>query len=86
MLKLKRKVGSKGQVVIPKPIRDQLGIHEGEEVYFYVENGKVVVEKKSGEAFLEEFLHEIDEKQEEPANIDWDKRYYNEDKASTRSD
>lgn len=78
MLKLKRKVGSKGQVVIPKPIREELGIHAGEEVYFYVQEGKVIVEKKSAETFLEEFLNEVKEKREEPAEIDWDERYYGE--------
>ena len=28
------KVGAKGQVVIPKEIRDQIGIHPGDEVVF----------------------------------------------------
>lgn len=81
MLKLKRKIGSKGQVVIPKPIREELGIHTGEEVYFYVQEDKVILEKKSGEAFLEEFLNAVKEKQEEPAKIDWDQRYYGEFKS-----
>lgn len=33
------RVGPKGQVVIPKPIRDRLGIRPGDEVRFWLEDG-----------------------------------------------
>ncbi len=38
------RVGPKGQVVIPKELRDRLGIRPGDEVTFRLANGGVVVE------------------------------------------
>ena len=38
------KVGPKGQVVIPKELRDRVGIHPGDEVAFTLEDGGVRVE------------------------------------------
>lgn len=38
------KVGPKGQVVIPKPIRDRLGLRPGDSVVFVPEEGGVRVE------------------------------------------
>jgi len=37
------KVGPKGQVVIPKEIRDELGIHRGDEVEFIAGDGEARV-------------------------------------------
>jgi AbrB family looped-hinge helix DNA binding protein len=37
------RVGPKGQVVIPKELRDTLGIEPGDEVDFWLEDGTVVV-------------------------------------------
>jgi len=38
------KVGAKGQVVIPKELRDQLGIEPGDEVTFWREADHVAVQ------------------------------------------
>lgn len=37
------KVTSKGQVTVPKVVRDALGIHEGDEVIFRVEGNRAVL-------------------------------------------
>ncbi len=42
-------VTSKGQVTIPKPVRDHLGIGPGSEVVFRVaDDGSIVIEKADG--------------------------------------
>jgi AbrB family looped-hinge helix DNA binding protein len=38
------RVGAKGQVVIPKSMRDRLGIRPGDEVDFYLDGNTVRVE------------------------------------------
>jgi len=42
------KVGPKGQVVIPKKIRDRLGIHPGDVVLFSLGDGEVKVRRAEG--------------------------------------
>ena len=39
------KITSKGQVTIPKSVRDALGLHEGDELLFRVERSRAVVAK-----------------------------------------
>ena len=53
MVKLKVKVGAKGQVVIPKVIRDKLGIKPGEILLVDEKDGKIVMEKCDVEEFIE---------------------------------
>lgn len=43
-------VAERGQVVIPKALRDQLGITPGMSVTFTVEDGKLVIRKKVDDA------------------------------------
>ncbi|MBI4162694.1 MAG: AbrB/MazE/SpoVT family DNA-binding domain-containing protein [Candidatus Aenigmarchaeota archaeon] len=55
---IKRTVGEKGQVVLPKDIRDQLGIKPGSEVVFDVKDGEVNIKPNkevSGKVFVEYF-------------------------------
>jgi antitoxin PrlF len=40
---LAAKVTSKGQITIPKPVRDALGISEGDEVVFRLEQQRAVL-------------------------------------------
>ncbi len=50
------RVGAKGQVVIPKDVRDQLGLTPGTEVTFEVDNGTVkVAVARSGESLRASF-------------------------------
>ena len=37
VLEIRMRVGPKGQVVIPKPMREKLGINPGDEVTFWLE-------------------------------------------------
>ncbi len=39
------KVTSKGQVTVPKAVRDALGIEEGDEIMFHVEGNRAVLAK-----------------------------------------
>ena len=43
-------IAERGQVVIPKAIRDQLGMKPGTLLTFHVENGKLIVRKKVDDA------------------------------------
>jgi len=50
-----KNVLAKGQIVIPKTIRDLLGINIGDKIIVDVENGKIILSKKQNivENFLE---------------------------------
>jgi len=41
------RISSKGQVTIPKPIRELLKLNEGDRVAFLEDNGKIVITKAS---------------------------------------
>ncbi len=41
MFEEEMKVGPKGQVVIPQPLRKTLGIHAGSKIVFKLEEGKL---------------------------------------------
>ena len=43
--KYRIKVGKGGRVTIPKAIRDNLGIREGDELVIGIEDSKIVIEK-----------------------------------------
>lgn len=52
-MKLRRKVGQKGQVVIPKDIREKLGIKPNTEVLFTKKDDRVIIEKKDKKTLSE---------------------------------
>ncbi|MCX6708187.1 MAG: AbrB/MazE/SpoVT family DNA-binding domain-containing protein [Candidatus Woesearchaeota archaeon] len=71
-LRLTASVGEKGQVVIPKPVRDLLGITPHNEVVFSVQEDKVVLEKKDPKQAYLEFIMAVKDKIKMPKKVDWD--------------
>jgi AbrB family looped-hinge helix DNA binding protein len=49
------KVTTKGQVTIPKAVRDKLGIRPGDEVDFVQNNGGFVLKKKVAESVFAKY-------------------------------
>ena len=43
---MQAKITSKGQLTLPKAIRERLGVGAGDEVEFVEENGRTVIRKK----------------------------------------
>lgn len=77
-LKLKAGVGEKGQVVIPKPVRDLFGINPGSEVIFSIQDDRIVIEKKNPREVLNEFLTAVKDRIKLPKKVDWDEMYYSQ--------
>ena len=71
-IEIEATVGQRGQVVIPKPIRDAYDLRPGTTVRFGIEDGRIVI--RGNEGALEEFLEAV-EKRPEPEAIDWDDYY-----------
>lgn len=46
-------------MVIPKPVRDAIGIRPGDDVYFRVEGGRVVLEKESAKEWLRRYVSAV---------------------------
>lgn len=56
-MKIRREIGEKGQVVIPKDIREFLGLKSKEKVFFEVRNDEVILKKEQDpKEFLKDFL------------------------------
>jgi AbrB family looped-hinge helix DNA binding protein len=49
-----RKVGERGQVTLPKELREKFDIHGGDEVIIHEENGRIIIEKPVDRAELAE--------------------------------
>ena len=71
-LEIKATVGQRGQVVIPKPIRDAYDLRAGDTVRFTIEDGQIVI--RGNDDALDAYLAAVD-KRPEPVEIDWDERY-----------
>ncbi len=57
-MELERTVSEKGQIVIPKDIRDYLGLKEGSGIVFEVKGNEIIVRPRTGpKEFVEKFLN-----------------------------
>lgn len=75
---LEGKIGPKGQVVIPKPIRRLLHMEKDTTVVFSVEDDFVRVSKKKRDEELLRELFTAFPRMKLPKKIDWDKLYYSQ--------
>jgi len=53
MVKLRVKVGSKGQIVIPKVLRDKLKIEPGKYVTIEAQEDKIIIKRKNVDELVE---------------------------------
>ena len=69
------KVGPKGQVVIPKEFRDELGIRPGDEVVFWLEGGELRLKRLMPTSLRGRFKGDPDWKKERAADkrFEWEK-------------
>jgi len=78
-IQLISKVGEKGQVVIPKPVRDKFKISKDSIILFEIEDNKVIMKKKTESLkVLEEYTQALKTKIKLPKNINWDEMYYSQ--------
>ena len=75
MLSRRTRVGPKGQAVIPKAVRDKVGLRPGDEVEVHEERGKVIMEPVRRSDPLNEILTAVPNKKQAPKNIDWNAEY-----------
>jgi AbrB family looped-hinge helix DNA binding protein len=78
LIEIKAKVGSRGQIVIPKPIREMFHITAGENMFFRVRKNDIHIRKEEGKKSLENMLNRIKKKKAEPKHINWKKMYYSQ--------
>ena len=68
----RRAIGERGQFVVPKDIREQLGLHAGTEVTVEVEgNGMVVKPAKTPQQLVEEFCNASSKKVHMKGGYKW---------------
>jgi AbrB family looped-hinge helix DNA binding protein len=57
-MQIERTISKKGQIVIPKDVRDYLGLKSGSEVIFEVKDREVVIRPRlSPREFIEKFIN-----------------------------
>jgi len=72
-MRMRSKVGPKGQVVIPKEIRDMLGIEPGSEVVFEVTEKGVLVRRPAEESDVDELASVVPRRDKLKTEVDFKK-------------
>ena len=57
-----RELGAKGQLVVPKDIRDHFGLKKGSKVVFEVKDDKIIIKPQKNEEFIDTFCHTVEKK------------------------
>jgi len=66
----RKKIGPKGQILIPKPIRDALGLHPGVEVLIEVRGDEVIITKPKIEgSYTEYYISTRSPKLKKPVDV-----------------
>jgi AbrB family looped-hinge helix DNA binding protein len=69
-MRLKSKVGPKGQAVIPKEIRDMLGIAPGDEIIFEVAHGEARIKPAGARSSVTELIEIVPKKDKLSKDVD----------------
>lgn len=85
MTKIRSKVGPKGQAVIPKPVRDELGIAPGDEVYFTTHGTHAHVEKRPASEQLADYFRSLPDRRGDRPLSRQDLKQVREDQYGKRS-
>ncbi len=78
MLQHRLRVGPKGQVVLPKPVRDEIGARPGDEVALHTEGGRAIIEPVRSGSVVDLLLSLRPKKTKMPRKVDWDEEYYSQ--------
>ena len=62
-------ITSKGQVTIPKAVRDQMGLRGGDKVRFVEKDGKFVLEKDVEESPFDKWVGYLGKREQTPDEI-----------------
>ncbi|MCP8321986.1 MAG: AbrB/MazE/SpoVT family DNA-binding domain-containing protein [archaeon] len=68
-MQIKRTLSEKGQIVVPKDIREYLGLKPGSEIVFEIRDDEIVIKlKKDPKKFVEEFC-DVPKKLKKPIDV-----------------